>query len=51
MALSRPDLEVTLIEPMERRCAWLELVAEELDLDNVRVWRAGPKKCASVSMW
>ncbi len=39
VALSRPDLEVTLIEPMERRCAWLELVAEELDLDNVRVWR------------
>ena len=37
VALSR--LEVTLIEPMERRCAWLELVAEELDLDNVRVWR------------
>ena len=39
VALSRPDLEVTLIEPMERRCAWLELVTEELDLDNVRVWR------------
>ena len=39
VALSRPDLEVTLIEPMERRCAWLELVVEELDLDNVRVWR------------
>jgi len=29
---------------MERRCAWLELVAEELDLDNVWVWRGRGKR-------
>jgi 16S rRNA (guanine527-N7)-methyltransferase len=35
LALLRPDLDVHLIEPMERRIAWLAEVAEELDLDNV----------------
>ena len=35
LALIRPDLEFALIEPMERRVAWLAEVIEELDLDNV----------------
>ncbi|WP_232847857.1 16S rRNA (guanine(527)-N(7))-methyltransferase RsmG [Occultella kanbiaonis] len=35
LALMRPDLDVHLIEPMERRIAWLAEVVEELDLDNV----------------
>lgn len=37
LAISRPDLELTLIESMERRCLWLEWAVAELDLDNVRV--------------
>ncbi|MGC0272843.1 16S rRNA (guanine(527)-N(7))-methyltransferase RsmG [Pseudactinotalea sp. Z1739] len=35
LALIRPDLEFHLIEPMERRVAWLTGVVDELDLDNV----------------
>lgn len=40
VALLRPDLEVTLIETMERRVEWLSDVVSELDLDNVEVRRA-----------
>ena len=36
----RPDLDVTLIETMERRTQWLSDVVEELDLDNVTIRRA-----------
>lgn len=38
LAIARPDLAVTLIEPMARRIDWLTEVAEELDLD-VRIVR------------
>lgn len=40
LAIMRPDVEFTLIEPMERRVAWLERQAEELELANVAVVRA-----------
>lgn len=40
VALLRPDLDVTLIETMERRAQWLDDVVTELDLDNVTVLRA-----------
>ena len=40
IALARPDLHVTLVEPMERRTAWLETVCADLGLDNVTVRRA-----------
>ena len=39
VALLRPDLDVTLIETMERRTQWLSDVVEELDLDNVTIRR------------
>lgn len=39
VALLRPDLEVTLIEIMERRIDWLGDVVDELDLDNVTLRR------------
>lgn len=35
-----PDREILLIEPMERRAAWLGEASEELGLDGVRVIRA-----------
>lgn len=38
-ALARPDLDITLIEPLERRCIWLGEVVEDLDLQNVRILR------------
>lgn len=38
LAIARPDLELTLVEPMARRVEWLTEVIEELELD-VRVTR------------
>ncbi|MBG0738481.1 16S rRNA (guanine(527)-N(7))-methyltransferase RsmG [Paeniglutamicibacter antarcticus] len=40
LALARPDLHITLIEPLERRVAWLEEVVMDLDLENVEIMRA-----------
>lgn len=40
LAIIRPDVSFTLIEPMERRVAWLERQAAELGLANVTVMRA-----------
>jgi len=37
LAIGRPDLSFTLIEPMERRAAWLNEVRRDLYLDNVEV--------------
>jgi 16S rRNA (guanine527-N7)-methyltransferase len=39
LAIARPDLGVTLVEPLLRRTEWLEGVVRDLDLANVRVWR------------
>jgi 16S rRNA (guanine527-N7)-methyltransferase len=39
LAIARPDLDVTLIEPMLRRAVFLEYVIDELALDGVRVSR------------
>jgi 16S rRNA (guanine527-N7)-methyltransferase len=40
VAIMRPDLDVHLIETMERRVAWLSDVVDELGLDNVTVVQA-----------
>ena len=40
VAIARPDVQWTLIEPMERRVAWLEEQVDELALTNVAVLRA-----------
>jgi 16S rRNA (guanine527-N7)-methyltransferase len=41
VALARPDLAVTLVEPLERRVAWLQMVVADLGLDiDVRRARA-----------
>ena len=37
IAIFRPDLQVTLIESMRRRCEFLLTVREELGLQNVRI--------------
>ncbi|KYH44175.1 16S rRNA (guanine(527)-N(7))-methyltransferase RsmG [Branchiibius sp. NY16-3462-2] len=39
LGISRPDLEVTLVEPLLRRSTWLSMVVEDLDLTNVVVRR------------
>ncbi|MBD7958478.1 16S rRNA (guanine(527)-N(7))-methyltransferase RsmG [Microbacterium sp. Sa4CUA7] len=49
LAIARPDVEWVLIEPMERRVAWLNEQVRDLALDNVEVlrdraedWKRGP---------
>lgn len=39
LAIARPDVQFTLIEPMERRTNWLEQEIDRLGLSNVRVLR------------
>ncbi|ROR96666.1 16S rRNA (guanine527-N7)-methyltransferase [Salana multivorans] len=39
LASMRPGLGFHLIEPMERRCAWLREVVDALGLDNVEVYQ------------
>ena len=40
LAIARPDVELILIEPMERRTEWLRDEAQRLGLRNVTVLRA-----------
>lgn len=40
LAILRPDVQVVLVEPMERRVQWLKDQTNELGLKNVRVIRA-----------
>ncbi|MCK6066235.1 MULTISPECIES: 16S rRNA (guanine(527)-N(7))-methyltransferase RsmG [Microbacterium] len=40
LAIARPDVSWVLIEPMERRTAWLTEQVEALGLDNVEVVRS-----------
>lgn len=39
LAIVRPDLDLHLVEPMQRRTEWLENVVTEIGLDNVTVHR------------
>ncbi|TFD46246.1 16S rRNA (guanine(527)-N(7))-methyltransferase RsmG [Cryobacterium sp. TMT1-2-1] len=40
LAIARPDVSFVLIEPMERRVAWLNDQVDELGLENTTVLRA-----------
>ena len=40
LAIARPDLYLTLIEPLERRVIWLEEVVMDLGLNNVEIIRS-----------
>lgn len=50
LAIARPDVNFVLIEPMERRVAWLNEQRELLGLDNVEVVRARAEE-AKLSPW
>ena len=39
LAINNPDLQVTLLEPIEKRCSFLNHVVEQLKLNNVEVVR------------
>lgn len=40
MAICRPNLDIHLVEPMQRRCDWLYDVVDTLALDNVTIHQA-----------
>ena len=40
LAIARPDVQFILIEPLERRVDWLDMVIDDLGLANVDVLRA-----------
>lgn len=40
LAIARPDVHFVLIEPLERRVDWLDMVIDDLELENVDVIRA-----------
>lgn len=46
LAIARPDTQLILIEPLERRVAWLDMVVEDLGLENVDVVRARSEQVA-----
>jgi 16S rRNA (guanine527-N7)-methyltransferase len=46
LALLLPDTEITLLEPMARRAAFLTECVSELGLSNTRVWRARAEELA-----
>ncbi|OUE19711.1 Ribosomal RNA small subunit methyltransferase G [Clavibacter michiganensis] len=47
LAIARPDVDFVLIEPMERRVAWLEEQVAHLGLENVQVRRARAEDVAN----
>jgi len=49
MAIARPDVSFTLIEPMERRANWLTGQIETLGLRNVTVLRARAEEVAQAT--
>ena len=46
LAIARPDLHLSLVEPMLRRTTWLEQTRAELELDNVEVHRGRAEEFA-----
>ena len=49
LAIARPDVDFTLVEPMERRSEWLRQQVSELGLENVTVVRARAEEIADQS--
>ncbi|GAA1823640.1 16S rRNA (guanine(527)-N(7))-methyltransferase RsmG [Nesterenkonia flava] len=50
LAIARADVEFTLIEPMERRVAWMDTVVKDLGLENVQLIRARAEEAADEVM-
>jgi 16S rRNA (guanine527-N7)-methyltransferase len=51
LAIRRPDLSVTLLEPLLRRTTFLELAVTSLDLNNVTVHRGRAEEMHGDSKW
>lgn len=39
LAVKRPDLQLHIIEPMQRRCEWLKFVVQEIKIENVKIYQ------------
>lgn len=50
LALARPDLRVTLLEPMARRVTFLQEAVDQLQLGNVRIQRGRAEDVAARSV-
>lgn len=50
LAITRPDVHMVLIEPMERRIEWLVRQVDVLELRNVEVVRARAEDCAGMQL-
>jgi len=49
LAVARPDVEFSLIEPMERRIAWLTAERDRLGLHNVQIVHARAEEAPAAS--
>lgn len=49
LAVMRPDLKVTLIEPLQRRVTWLENTIDCLELTNVDIRRARAQQVSGLA--
>jgi 16S rRNA (guanine527-N7)-methyltransferase len=50
LAIARPDLRITLVEPMQRRIAFLDEVAGDLSLPGVQTRRASAEELATAKL-
>lgn len=48
LAIARPDLDIHLVEPMQRRTDWLTATVTDLGLDNVTVHRGRAEELVGV---
>lgn len=48
IAIAKPDIKVTLIEPTGKRCTFLETIKKELSLNNVEIINKRAEECVSI---
>ena len=48
LAIARPDLDITLVEPLERRVVWLQEVIDDLELTGVTVLRSRAEQAGAL---
>lgn len=48
IAIAKPEIKVTLIEPTGKRCTFLETIKKELSLDNVEIINQRAEECVSI---
>lgn len=51
LAIARPDVRVTLVEPLQRRATWLTEVADDLGLGNVTVHRGRAEEVRGLGLF